>query len=44
MVLVRFSPACIVALFGVGIVRGELGEAWKWIDDGTSDKSKKRIQ
>ncbi|KAG2756159.1 peptidase A22B, signal peptide peptidase [Suillus brevipes Sb2] len=43
--LLYLSPACIVALFGVGIVRGELSEAWKWIDDGTSGvKSKKRIQ
>lgn len=39
--LLYLSPACIMTFFGVGIVRGELGEAWKWIDDGGS---KKRIE
>ncbi|KAG2342885.1 hypothetical protein BDR05DRAFT_885392 [Suillus weaverae] len=32
--LLYLSPACILTLFGVGIVRGELGDVWKWIDDG----------
>ncbi|KAG1816134.1 signal peptide peptidase-domain-containing protein [Suillus subaureus] len=37
--LLYLSPACMLSLFGVGIVRGELGDAWKWIDDGEVKKS-----
>ncbi|KAG1869819.1 signal peptide peptidase-domain-containing protein [Suillus tomentosus] len=36
--LLYLSPACMLSLFGVGIVRGELGNAWKWID-GDGSKS-----
>ncbi|KAG1777745.1 signal peptide peptidase-domain-containing protein [Suillus placidus] len=35
--LLYLSPACILTLFGVGIVRGELGEVWKWVDDGSGE-------
>ncbi|KAG2154396.1 signal peptide peptidase-domain-containing protein [Suillus bovinus] len=34
--LLYLSPACMLSLFGVGIVRGELGKVWKWIDDEKS--------
>jgi minor histocompatibility antigen H13 len=37
--LLYLSPACILSLFVVGIVRGELGDAWKWIDDGLMKKA-----
>ncbi|KAG1832447.1 signal peptide peptidase-domain-containing protein [Suillus variegatus] len=39
--LLYLSPACMLSLFGVGIVRGELGNAWKWID---GDGSKSEVE
>lgn len=38
--LLYLSPACILTYFGVGIIRGELGEGWKWIDGGGDGSGK----
>ncbi|KAG1752921.1 signal peptide peptidase-domain-containing protein [Suillus lakei] len=37
--LLYLSPACIVTFFGVACFRGELGDAWKWVDDQKSGET-----
>jgi minor histocompatibility antigen H13 len=31
--LLRFSPACILSFLATALVRGELIDAWNWVDD-----------
>lgn len=33
-VIRRHSPACILSVLIPGLMRGELGNMWKWVDGG----------
>lgn len=37
--LLYLSPACMASFLGIACIRGELGDAWKWIDDPESEKT-----